>query len=553
MQHNILNLNDDLSTFSRGRLILITLLSLGLMVLCLGRLFQVMILQHKNLNDFSHKSFFRYQKRADIVDTKGNLLASQIATASVYAVPESILDAKETAKKLSTIFKNVKEKALYKKLTSDKKFFWVKRHITPIEQEKINEVGLPGIHLQKDQRRIYPHGSLMSHIIGFCDVDGKGRFGLEQSFEKRLTEQADTPLTLSIDLKIQNSVRSILQGYINEFKAIGGSVILMKQSSGQIVSMISLPDFTPNKIEQKDVPNLFNRNIMGVYEHGSVYKILNSALSLEAGHTKPLKLYDPRDDIFIGRYKIKDHKKIYRKINFAEHFVLSSNRVSIQLVRETTKDVQKNFFNNIGFLEKIGLELPEKAAPIYLKEWPQYMSESMSYGYAIAVTPLHLVTAVNGILNNGIMVYPTLFKGKKPTMKKITSPQTSKIVRYLMGMAVNNGTVRKAQAPGYYVMGKTGTAFQANDKKRRLTSCIVSFGGYTMQVMLDKPQGIPRTHNLSSAGWNAAELAGTLVKRLAPLLKILPDADMYAKKKPYWVTETLRRLKDSPPYEKPKH
>lgn len=480
-------------------------------------------------------------KRQDIVDRNGEVLATQIVTASVYAEPKKILDAREAAEKLCTIFPDIGFDVLFHRLQqTGKSFVWIARHVTPKAQEMMYQLGVPGVHLQRDYRRVYPHGELCAHILGGCDIDGLGHSGMEMSFNELLCNMSEEkPLKISLDIRVQHMIADILSNAITEFEAIGGNVILMRIPDGQILSMVSLPSYDPNKPTQGR--EIFNRNTMGVYEPGSAFKILNTVIAMESGKITPGMLFDARFPVKIGRNTVTDFRGACTFLTFEQAFVKSSNIASIMMVRLFGAKFQQECFRRFGVFDPVELELPEKSMPLYPERWTDVTAWTASYGYGVAVAPIRTVTTIASLLNDGWIVKPTLlcadessYQGRveqTSQQKPIISPETSARLRELMRMTIMG---KLADVEGLEVIGKSGTTYKRQGSrgyggngpglKPRIATFVGGFPKnrpqYILYVALDEPKAQKHTYGLAAAGWNAAPTAGKIFRRIAGLLGV---------------------------------
>ncbi len=469
--------------------------------------------------------------RHNITDRHNEIIATQLITASVSANPQKIIDIEETVNKLTTLLPNIDRKTLKKRLMSKRSFVWVARHITPKIQAAIHNSGIPGIDLVRDEKRVYPHGKLMSHPLGLCNHENVGSSGLEKQFDHHLLQN---DLHTTLDVRTQYATIQTLQEGIQHFKAKAGNAIVMDITNGEILSLVSLPTYDPNSPDQID-GRMFNRNTQGVYEVGSTFKIFNIAIALESGRANINSRFDASQPIKIGRFTVTDFRGPNRVITLQEAFTLSSNIAMIQIARSYGAPLQKKYLKDFGMLDCAHIELPEVAKPLFPKNWQETSMMSISYGYGISVTPIQTAAAVAGIVNDGMQALPTLIKNKNSVQaKRVISSKTSTIIRRLMRQVVLEGTGRKANAPGYGVFAKTGTAYQAKNgsygkRDARTTSAIAVFPydkpKYLVLIMLDDPKGLKETSGFATAGWNAASLAGKLVAKIAPILNIKPKFD----------------------------
>lgn len=477
-------------------------------------------------------------KRADIVDRNGVILATSLPTYSVYSNPREMLDRQEAAAKLAKVFPDLNYDQLLSRFNSDRSFVWVKRNLSPAQSQLIWKLGIPGLQLVQEERRGYPLGSLVSHVVGFTDVDNKGLSGMERSFDTQLTE-SNEPLRLSIDVRIQHIVKQELSTAIQDFSAIGGMGMVLDIRTGEILAMVSLPDFDPNNPSTASAEELFNRNTLGVYEMGSTFKIFNTALALDSGLVKITDQFDPRVPIKVGGFIIHDYERVNRLLSVPEIMMLSSNIASAKMAMVIGSKKQQEFFEKVGLLDSVSFELPEVAHPLYPKIWRDINMMTIAYGHGIAVTPLHLAVGVSAIVNDG-KFHPATLLAKSPhdvvANRQVIKIQTSQQLRQIMRLVVEAGTGKKADLAGYFIGGKTGTAEKqvagAYKKDSRLASFISIFPvyepRYLLLVMVDEPKPNTTSSGFATGGWVAAPASGKIIKRLAPLLDFLPVREMPA-------------------------
>jgi cell division protein FtsI (penicillin-binding protein 3) len=469
--------------------------------------------------------------RADIVDRNGVLLATSLSTASLFANPRKISDPASAAARLVEILPDLSEEVIAARLAADKGFVWLRRNLTPTQQFEINRLGIPGFDFEAEERRVYPHGRLAGHIVGFTNIDNAGLAGIEQSMDSAITGNAG-PLKLSIDIRVQQIARQELSDQIDKFKAIGGGAIVLDARTGEVVSMVSLPDFDPNDPARAPDETRFNRNTLGVYELGSVFKIFNHAIALETGAANMAKSYDATKPIKISRFRISDYHPENRWLTVPEIFKLSSNIGSAKMALDIGSENQRKYLGHLGLLRRTSIELPEQALPMYPARWRDINTMTISYGHGIAVSPLHLVSAVAATVNGGILRPATLMRAKSTETGgvQVFSAETSDNMRRLLRLVVENGTGRNASAPGYLVGGKTGTAEKQVNGSYKRNALISSFVGvfpsteprFVVYVMLDEPKGIRESFGYATGGWTAAPVVGGIIQRMAPLFGIAP-------------------------------
>ena len=523
---------------ARTRLVLICCSFLLTFLVIAGRLVDVSLLRGAREGELAHTSALQEPYfRADIIDRNGEILATSLKTCSLYANARVVLDAKEAAEKLITILPELNYKETLHRLHSKKGFVWLARHLTPQKQAEVIRLGIPGIYFQQDERRVYPHGELFSHVVGYTDIDNKGLGGIERKFNDQLLSKGE-PLCLSLDIRIQHVVRDELLAGIEKYKAQGGAGMVMDVRTGEILAMVSAPDFDPNQVGKigPEKEALFNRITLGTYEMGSGFKILNTALYLESGIANIFTTFDVSSPLKVGRFKITDFHQARHPLTVAEIFTESSNIGAAKMALQVGSSVQKAFFEKVGLFRTPSLEIPEIGSPLYPKKWTETTTITAAYGYGIAVSPLQIVTAVAGIVNKGMMQQPTLLK--KDSSKgiggfRIISEKTSETVCKLMYTGVAQGRGRKAQVIGYEVGGKSGTANKLAHRSYKKGSNITSFIAvfpmsnpqYIVLIMLDQPQAIKETYGFNAAGWNVAPVTGNVIRRIAPLLQVIPSSE----------------------------
>ena len=512
----------------------LTIVMVGFIVAFLvigGRLGQLMLLSPEDESEFVNAGIKEEIARADIVDRNGVILATSLVTQSLYANPKNVISPEITAKQLAQVLPDLKYETVLSKLKSQQGFAWIKRNLTPQQQSAVYEMGLPGIGFQREEKRVYPHGSLFSHILGCTDVDNKGVSGIEKYFDEALISDK-SPLELSIDMRVQHILKSEIKEKMEQFNAIGGAGLIMKVDTSEVVAMCSLPDYNPHEIAKTAPENMFNMVTSGVYEVGSSMKILTTALALESGAVKINSRFDISEPIRVGRFKIRDYhpKKIVADI--PQIFLHSSNIGMIHMVKAVGVPAHQDYLKKFGLLQAPTLELPEVGAPIVPGEWKELNSMSMAYGYGICISPMQISNAVCSTINGGILRRPTLLKikeGHKDPGIRVVSEKTSHTMRNLLRLVVQHGTGRNAKAMGYDIGGKTGTAEKVvNGKYSRdnivtfISAFPMSDPKYLVMVMVDKPKGNKDSHGFATAGWIAAPIVKNVVARSASMLGVTP-------------------------------
>ena len=469
-------------------------------------------------------------ERADIVDRNGVVLASSLPTAALYANPRDVLDPVETARAISTLFPDVAYDSLLARLRSETTFVWIKRSLTPRQKYEVNRLGLPGVYFQRGERRVYPHGNAASHVIGLTDVDGRGLTGAEQYFDARLKDGSG-PLQLSLDIRAQTVLRDTLAESVARFGALGGSAIMLDVRNGEIVALVSLPDFDPNQPSQAVGEAAFNRTTKGVYEMGSTFKVLTTAIALETGTVNLQDGYDASTPIRVGGFTISDFHGKKRWLSVPEILVYSSNIGAAKMAVDIGAKNFRSYLDRLGLLTPAHLELPEVGDPLSPQRWRDINTMTIGFGHGIAVSPVQMAAAVAATVNGGtIRPASILVQSGQPHGTRVFSDETSRRIRELLRLVVTNGTGRKADVPGYQVGGKTGTAEKLGGRGYRADSLVSSFIGifpgddpaYVVLALLDEPKGIAETQGNATGSWTAAPMVGQLVQRLGPLLGVAP-------------------------------
>jgi len=516
----------------RSRL-LIGLVLFGLaFVAIIGRLADVSLLQDVSEPRLADQAPVPpVAERADIVDRNGIVLATSLATFSLLANPTQVQDADEAAKELAGVLPDLSVAELKAKLATDKTFVWLQRNLTPHQQYDVTKLGIPGLYFQAEEKRVYPLGPLVSHVVGFTDLDNKGIAGIEDSFDDVLAGGRH-PVQLSLDVRIQQILREELARGIADFTGIGGAGIVLDARTGEILAMVSLPDFDPNQVNTASPEERFNRATLGIYEMGSTFKVFNTAMALDSGRIHLSDRFDVHP-IVIGRYTIHDFEPMNHPLSVPEIFMLSSNIGAARMAMEMGTDSQKSFLAKVGMLRPVSIELPELGRPLFPAEWRPINTMTIAFGHGIAVSPLHVVSGVAAMVNGGIMRPATLIKRKPDEVsdgQQVISPATSNLMRELFRLVVQAGTGKAAEAPGYLVGGKTGTAEKTLAKGYSTNARLASFVGafpindprYVVLVMVDEPKPNAHSYGFATGGWVAAPVVSRVVQRMAPLLGMAP-------------------------------
>lgn len=473
--------------------------------------------------------------RRDIVDRNGQLLATTVRSASLAANPSLIRNPKEVAQKLSALIPNADYNTLHKALAKPgSKFTYIARHLAPSLQEKVNALGIPGLFFEQTERRVYPHGKLFSHALGYVDVDNTGIAGIERYFDKQLSDEykANASLSVSFDARIQAVVHEELSRAIDHFGAIGGVSVVADVRTGELLSMVSMPDFDPHHLSAKNEQARFNQAAAGVYEMGSTFKPFTVAAALHNNIIKLHEGYDATYPIRAAGYTIRDSHPKKRWLNVPEILAYSSNIGSAKMALQLGEVRQRQFLSKLGLTEKMDVELAEQASPLTPSEWRDINTMTISYGHGISVSPLHLVRAFGALANNGLRIpLTTLVRDEPPkNITPVTDAKTATMLHKMLRQVVQFGTGSKADVPGYRVGGKTGTAEKVMaggyNETAKLASFVAMFPTdaprYVVLVMVDEPQGRKDTFGYATGGWVAAPVAGNIIARMAPLTGVMP-------------------------------
>ena len=471
--------------------------------------------------------------RGDIVDRHGVLLATNLRTASLFANPRSILDTDEAIAAVLGVLPDLNRDVLRAKLSSNRHFVWIKRNLSPRQQDALNRLGVPGFGFEEEPKRIYPQGQLAAHVIGYTDVDNLGLAGVEKRFDDILRNKDARPLQLSLDVRVQHVLAEELERGADEFSAIGAAGIVLDVETGEVLAMTSLPDFDLNRIADSTPEQRFNRVTLGVYEMGSTFKTFTLANGLQSGAVRLDGGYDASKPIRVARFVIRDDHGKGRWLSVPEIFIYSSNIGAAKMALDIGTERQREFLGRLGLLNSPEIELPEVGAPLFPSPWREINTMTVAFGHGIAVSPLQLASGVAALVNGGRKVPVTLLRrepGEDIEHEQVVSAGTSATMRNLLRLVVERGTGSRAATPGYRVGGKTGTAEKVGAGGYQSRALISSFVGvfpiaeprYVVFVLLDEPKGNKSTFNFASGGWTAAPIVSRVIARIGPLLGIEP-------------------------------
>jgi cell division protein FtsI (penicillin-binding protein 3) len=434
------------------------------------------------------------------------------------------------------------------RLASKHHFVWLKREITPEQQREIHRLGLPGIGFLNENKRVYPNNELASHILGHVNVDNQGIAGMEKWLDRSgladlhlagfATDRQQEPIQLAVDLRVEQAMRDELIAARDRFKAKAAGGLVTDVRTGEILAMVSIPDYDPNNPREALDPTRINRLTTGVYEMGSTFKALTLAMALDSGKITLASSFDARVPLRFGKFAIHDYHAQHRMLTVPEVFTYSSNIGTARIAMAMGVDHHKWFLRKMGQLDRLRTELPESAEPLVPKRWGELNTITIAFGHGLAVAPLQAVMAVGALMNGGRMIPPTFLKRSEEDAKKLAvqviKPETSVMMRYLMRLNAEKGSAKKADIPGYYVGGKTGTAEKVVGGRYSKTKVFTTFMAvmpsdqpkYLLTIIMDEPQGTPETHGFATAAWNSGAAAGAIIPRIAPLLGLEPRFDL---------------------------
>ncbi len=493
-------------------------------------------------------------QRSDVIDRNGRILATNLATHSLYAHPRDMINPEHAARELVKIFPELDEAKLLKDFTGDRRFLWIRRQISPEQMQAVHDIGSPGLLFGPREMRLYPNGPIAAHILGgasygregVASAEVIGVAGVERQFDAYLRDPANegAPLQLSLDLTVQAAAEQVLAGGMSIMNAKGAASVLMDIHTGEIISMVSLPDFDPNNRphvltegDQSDSP-LFNRAVQGVYELGSAFKIFTVAQAMELGLVNPNTMIDTQGPLTWGRFRIRDFKDYGPELSVTDVIVESSNIGTARIAMQIGAQRQRDFLGSLGFLKATPVEMVEAptGAPLLPRNWSEISTMTISYGHGLSTSPLHLATGYASLLNGGTEVMPTLLRRENVEPgPRIVSEAVSRRSADMLRQVVTRGTASFGEVPGYEVGGKTGTA----DKPRtrgggyyddKVISTFASIfpandPQYVLIVTLDEPSENSGDEPRRTAGWTAVPVAGEMIRRVAPLLGLRPQVD----------------------------
>lgn len=486
--------------------------------------------------------------RPDILDRNGEILATDVRTPSLFAEPHRIIDVDEASELLTAVMPEIDAAELRGRLASKRRFVWLKREITAEQREQIHRLGIPGVGFLPENKRVYPNGAEVSHLIGHVNIDNQGIAGIEKWLDARgladlhlaglATDRLQKPVELAVDLRVQHALRDELIAARAKFKAVAAAGILSDVRTGEVVAMVSVPDYDPNNPREALDPTRINRLTTGVFEMGSTFKALTVAMALDSGKITLKSSFDASHPLQYGKFAIHDFHAQNRVLTVPEIFTYSSNIGTARMALSLGVEHHKWFLRKMGQLQRLRTELPESAEPLVPKRWGELNTVTIAFGHGLSVAPLQAVAAIGALMNGGRLIPPTFLKRSEADVlalaTQVVKPETSEKMRYLMRLNVEKGTATRADVKGYYVGGKTGTSDKVIGGRYSKTKVLTSFTAvlpadqprYLLLIMLDEPQATADTHGFTTSGWNAVPVGGAVIARIAPLLGLEPRFEL---------------------------
>jgi cell division protein FtsI (penicillin-binding protein 3) len=475
--------------------------------------------------------------RADIVDRNGVPMARTIMVRSIRVRPDRLMNEPASlALSLNRIFPETSVADFHRRLTG-RRSAYIARRATTAQLNAVNQLAEIAFEFPQEAERLYPQGPLGAHVLGFADIDGRGVMGAEAAFEDTLTAEATRgePFALSVDMRVQAALEHELSSAVTQLEAVGGAGLVMDAHSGEVLAMTSLPTFNPNRVSLAPVTAQRNAVTLNVYELGSTFKPLSFAAAIDAGVvTDMARRYDATRPLEVGGFRIRDSHSSGRWLNVPEALVHSSNVVTAQIGDQLGRERMEALFRRLEFDSRPHIELRERGQPLWPQSWGRTTTMTTAYGHGIAVTPLHLASSYAALVNGGIWRPATirrLAEDDVPQGRRVFSETTSARMRQLLRMIVADGTGTRADAAGYRVGGKTGSAEKPSEGGYARNSVVATFAAafpmdnprYVIVAMIDEPRGNAFSMGQRTAGFTAAPVVRRVVMRIGPMLGIYPD------------------------------
>ena len=526
----------QMAAVAHMRLMMLMMLFAAGVVLVIGRLGMLALFSGAE----ARAAVATLASRGDIVDRNGAPLARTIDAWTIAVHPRELMgDKMELASKLAALMPDRGDQAwFYGQLAKDVSFTYLQRRASPALVEQVNALGEPAIVFARETQRLYPQSTLAAHVLGFLSPEGHGMAGMERVLDERLLDPSTRggPIALAIDTRVQAAIESELARAMATFSARGAGGVVLDVATGEVIAMVSLPTFNPNRVGMSGSDELRNITTQSVFELGSTFKPITMATAMDTGVvTSMARRFDATHPLKVGGYTIHDERGDPKRwLNMAETLIYSSNVATARVADEVGPQRMQAMFKKLGFDTKPDIELREKGRPLWPTYWARTTTMTTAYGHGIAVTPLHLASAYAALVNGGIWRPATLMKvepGHAAQGRRVISEATSARMRQMLRLIVLRGTGRKGEAPGYRVGGKTGTAEAAvaggYDRSRNVATFAAAFPmdapRYVVLAMLDSPQGTKETGGWKTAAWNAAPVVGRTIARVGAMLGVTPD------------------------------
>ncbi len=474
-------------------------------------------------------------RRAMITDRNGQILAISLPTVDLFADPRQVIDPTADARKLKAVLPEIDEAVVRARLSeSTKQFVFLARRITPKQELAVNDLGIPGLDFLPGEERHYPMGRVAAHVLGGVDIDEHGVAGVERWFDKRLKSNPSA-LRLSLDVRVQAVVREELAAAMEQFKAVGAAGIVMNANTGEVLAMVSLPDYETGDLGRATEDQRFNRAASGAYEPGSTFKLQTAAMALDDDVIHIWDSFDTVHPIHIGRFTITDFEPEHHNMEVPELIAVSSNIGASHIALGVGADRQRAWLRKLGFFARSPIQLPESARPIVqpASSWKTATIMTVSFGNGIAVTPTQLIAGTAALVDGGVWHGATLVAADPdapPEGVRVERPETSTLMRKLMRIVVTQGTGKPAEIPGYLVGAKTGTSQKVGKGGYKLhanlSSMLAAFPmtapRYIIYVMLDTPHADKTTFGFTTGGWTAGPAVKRIISRIGPMLGVMP-------------------------------
>ena len=545
--------NVDRAAKAKARLgLAIVVFALGYGVIA-GRLVMFAVAPESQLVRRSNAADAVATARPDILDRNGEILATDVRAPSLFAEPHRIIDVDEAVELLTAVLPDLETAEVRERLSSKRRFVWLKREITPEQRVAVHRLGLPGIDFMTENKRVYPNGVAAAHIIGHVNIDNQGIAGIEKWLDRNgladlhlaglATDRLQQPVELAVDLRIQHALRDELVKARDKYKAKAAAGLIMDPRTGEITAMVSVPDYDANNPREALDPTRINRLTTGVFEMGSTFKALTVGMALDSGKISLSDSFDAHTALQYGKFTIHDFHAQNRVLTVPEIFTYSSNVGTARMALKLGVEHHKWFLRKLGQLDRLRTELPESAEPLVPRNWGELNTVTIAFGHGLSVAPLQAMMGVSALMNGGYLIPPTFRKRSEQEAMalatRVIKPSTSEKMRYLMRLNVEKGTATKADVDGFYVGGKTGTAEKVVAGRYSKTKVLTSFTAvlpadqprYVLLIMIDEPQPIPETKGFATSGWNAVPVGGAVIARIAPLLGLEPRFELPASDK----------------------